>query len=114
MINMFETDKQLLKFNQQIEQARQEKKQLDTVLLHHENKNPSYVIDIKLKKFEQNSKLFKDFGKNVALVQATIVQENKPETWWSFIYTATPKKDEEPKQAKEAKSQPKMMRRVGP
>jgi hypothetical protein len=71
--------------------------------LHHDNKNPAYTIDIKIKPLEQNSKLFKDFGKNIGLVQATIVQDNKPEIWWNFIYTATPKEDEEAKKAKNPK-----------
>ena len=93
-VNMLETDQQLLKFNQQIQQALQEKKSVEAITLHYENKNPEYVTNIKIKSLQPNSKLFKDFKKNISFVHATIDQENKSETWWSFIYTAMPKEDE--------------------
>jgi hypothetical protein len=91
---MLETDQQLLKFNQQIQQALQEKKSVEAITLHYENKNPEYVTDIKIKPLQPNSKLFKDFKKKISFVQAIIEQENKFENWWSFIYTAMPKEDE--------------------
>lgn len=101
-INLLETDQQLLKFNQQIQQAFQEKKSIDAVFLHHENKNPAYTMDIKIKPLQPSSKLFKDFGTNLAFIQATIVQEKQSETWWNFVYTVTPedqaKKDNKPKE----------------
>lgn len=99
-VNMLETDQQLLKFNQQVQQALQEKKPIEGITLHHDNKNPEYVTDIKIKPLQPNSKLFKDFKKNVSFVQATIEQENKTETWGSFIYTATPKEEEKVKDQK--------------
>ncbi|MBP6892748.1 hypothetical protein KBB68_04190 [Candidatus Babeliales bacterium] len=105
IINLFETDQQLLKFHQQIQQALQQKKPVDSVTFHHENKNPSYVTDIKIKHFSNDSKLFKDFEKTVGLVQATIQQDNKSEDWWSFIYIAKPKEDENIKKTPQQKTQ---------
>ncbi len=105
VINLFETDQQLLKFHQQVQQALQQKKSPESVNLHHENQNPFYVTDIKVKRFSNNSKLFKDFEKTVGLVQATITQDNKSENWWSFIYIVTPKEDENKNEAPQAKTQ---------
>ncbi len=94
IINLLETDQQLLKFHQQIQQTLQQKKSPESVMLHHENKNPSYLSDIKVKRFSNNSKFFKNFEKTDGLVQASITQDNKTENWWSFIYIAAPKEDE--------------------
>ncbi|OGB86310.1 hypothetical protein A3J41_01820 [candidate division TM6 bacterium RIFCSPHIGHO2_12_FULL_38_8] len=101
--NLLETDKQLLKFNQQIQEALQQKKPIENIKLHFENKNPAYTTDIAVKPLQPSSKLFKKFENKVSFVQATIVQENKPETWWSFIYTATPKEEAQEKKGKQAK-----------
>lgn len=99
VINLLETDQQLLKFHQQVQQALQQKKSPESVTLHHENQNPTYVTDIKVKHFSNNSKFFKDFEKTVGLVQATITQDNKSEQWWSFMYIVAPKEDEKNKEA---------------
>ena len=104
MINLLETDQQLLKFNQQVQQALQQKKSPESVTLHHENQNPFYVTDIKVKRFSNNSKLFKDFEKTVGLVQATITQDNKSEQWWSFMYLVAPEEDETKKETPQAKA----------
>lgn len=105
VINLFETDQQLLKFHQQVQQALQQKKSPESVTVHHENQNPSYVTDIKVKRFSNNSKLFKDFEKTVGLVQATIKQDSKSEDWWSFMYIVAPQEDETKKEAPQAKTQ---------
>lgn len=99
--NMLETDQQLLKFNQQIQQALIEKKSIENITLHHENKNSGYITDIKIKSLQPNSQLFKNFEKKIGLVQATITQDNKSETWWSFIYTVASQEHEK----KDKKSQ---------
>lgn len=103
IINLLETDQQLLKFHQQIQEALQQKKSPESVTLHHENKNPHYVTDIHVKRFSNNSKFFKNFEKTVGLVQATITQDNKSEQWWSFMYLVAPKKGTSESNAKSAK-----------
>ena len=101
VVNMFALDEQLLKFNQDVQFALQQKKPLDNITLHQQHKNPDYTVDIKLKKFDQNSKLFKDFGTNIRLMQATISQDSptsqNPDVWYSFIYE--PVQDKESQQA---------------
>ncbi len=102
VINLFETDQQLLQFQQQVQQALQQKKSPESVKLHHENKQLLLTTDIQVKRFSSGSKFFKDFEKTVGLVQATTQQDHTSEQWWSFIYLVAPKEDE--KKDKEAKS----------
>ena len=105
---MFELDKQWLQFTQNMQFALSQKKPIESIQLHHTNKNPDYVVDIKMKNIAQSSKLFKNFGKYAALVQASITQDNRSDTWWSFAYIKTPdKKDkDEAKQSSTAKTTP--------
>lgn len=104
VINLLETDQQLLKFHQQVQQALQQKKSPESVSLHHENKNPLYVTDIKVKHFSNNSKFFKDFEKTVGLVQASITQDNKSQDWSNFIYLVAPKEENSQKDDPAAKA----------
>ena len=102
LTNMLELDKQLLKFNQDIQFAIQQKKSIDSVSLHHEQKNPDLTVDIKLKQIDPNSKLFKDFGKHVRIVQASITQDKNSDVWWDFVYAPPASEGQE-----QASTQPK-------
>lgn len=99
---MFELDKQLLQFTQDMQFALSQKKTIDSIKLHHENKSPAYVVDINMKNIAQTSKLFKNFGKDIALVQATIKEDNRSDSWWHFAYikTADTKDDTQKSSAK--------------
>lgn len=103
---MFELDKQLLQFTQDMQFALSQKKNIDSIRLHHENKSPEYMVDIKIKNITPSSKLFKNFGKNVALIQASIAQDNRSDTWWNFAYIKTPDKKDDAKQPSTAKTAP--------
>lgn len=101
--NMFELDKHIFKFNQEIQTALQQKKSVDKLTFHHKDKKTDTVINIKIKAMDQNSKLFKEFGKNIRLVQASISHGKQTEVWSNFIYIPpADKKESETPMLKEA------------
>ncbi len=92
VINLFEMDKQILQFNQKLQDDLAEKKSLDAINLHKKNQNPEYVLDAKVKAINQNSALFKNFDKKIGIIQTTIQQDRRSSTWHTFAYIVPPEK----------------------
>lgn len=97
--NMFALDEQQIKFHQDIQFALLQKKPFDNIVLHHKNQNHDYTVDIKLKKIDQQSKLFKNFATNIRIMQATVSQDSSmmknSDNWYSFIYEPVQEKDKQ-------------------
>ncbi len=96
IVNLFEMDKQMLQFNQKLQDDLAEKKPIETINMHKDNQKPEYILDVKIKPIGQNSALFKNFDKKIGIIQTIIQQDKKISTWHTFAYIVPPeKKDQE-------------------
>jgi len=95
--NLLEIDKEIIDFKLALAQALQEKKNVADVKIHQEKQNPDIKLDIVIKPIAQSSQLYKNFSKNVFMVQATATRDKQEDQWFSFLYIPPkPEKEEAP------------------
>lgn len=94
LLNMFVIDQYIVQFNEQVQQALQDKTSVETIALHHDNKNPEYTVDIKINPVATESALAKKFGSNIGITQITVKNNEITDTWYTLIST---KSNTEPK-----------------
>ncbi|MCX5924299.1 MAG: prepilin-type N-terminal cleavage/methylation domain-containing protein [Candidatus Dependentiae bacterium] len=98
--NLLELDKEMIDFKLAISQAVQEKKSVADVKVHKEKDNPDVKLDIVIKPIAQSSQLYKNFSKNVFMVQASAQRDQQQDQWFSFLYIPPKKEKEEAPSAK--------------
>ena len=103
VISLFEMDKQMLQFNQKLQNELAEKKSIETINLHKENQKPAYKFDAQIKPINKNSALFKKFDKKIGIIQTTIEQDSKKSTWHTFAFIMPPEKNDKASLTKEEK-----------
>ncbi|HSW75504.1 MAG TPA: prepilin-type N-terminal cleavage/methylation domain-containing protein [Candidatus Saccharimonadales bacterium] len=101
--NLLEIDKEMIDFKLALAQALQDKKSMAEVTIHQVKHNPDMKIDVVVKPIQESSKLYKQFSKNVFMIQATITKDQQQNQWVSFLYVP-PKPEEKEEKAPSAKT----------
>jgi len=96
--NLLELDQEMINLKIQILQTVKAQKELTSVKIHTQKQDPERSIDVVIQPIKETSALFKKFGKNVSVIQATTTREKQKDQWLTFLFTP-PKAEEEPKKA---------------
>jgi prepilin-type N-terminal cleavage/methylation domain-containing protein len=96
---LLELDREMINLKVEIDQAIKEKKELKTIKLLRQKQNPDRIIDISITSIKETSSLFKKFGKNVSIVQATTTQGKHVDQWITFLFTPPATEEVAPKKS---------------
>ncbi len=97
--SLLELDQEMINLKMQIVQAFKDQKELTSIKIHTQKHDPERSIDIVIKPIKETSALFKKFGKNVSVVQATTTREKQKNEWFTFLFTPPKVEEAAPKKA---------------
>ena len=74
------------KFIQKVQQTILQKKSADAVTIEEKKENPERTVTVKTNQINEQSSLYKQFGKRVRIMKTTILHDGQTSNWFKFLY----------------------------